>query len=164
MIETERKFLVRRRDWGPPRSALALRQGYLMTAAGRSLRIRQKGDSFLLTFKADRDGASRYEFEYEVPADDGRALLALCDRAPIEKERLEVAHGDHVWEIDVFCGANAGLVIAEVELDGPHDTPLLPAWLGPEVTHDKRFTNAALYEAPFETWGVSYEALLTKAG
>ncbi|MBB4211703.1 hypothetical protein CCR85_08445 [Rhodothalassium salexigens] len=164
MIEIERKFLVAGADWQPARAVTPLCQGYLITGAGRSLRIRQKGEQYLLTFKADHAGAAaRYEFEYPVPAEDGRQMLALCERPPIEKHRHLVDHGGHTWEVDVFAGANAGLVLAEVELDAADAALDLPAWVGPEVTDDPRFANAALYEHPFADWGVRYADLLAGA-
>lgn len=162
-LEIERKFLVRGTDWGPPRSTTDIAQGYLMLAPDRSLRIRRKGDRYILTFKAAAGGGARHEFEYEVPPADGQAMLArLCTEPPIEKRRHDVDYAGLLWEIDVFTGANAGLIVAEVELDAPDAPVTLPPWAGPEVTDDPRFYNANLYTHPFTRWGVDYSGLLTE--
>lgn len=151
-LEIERKFLVRGQDWPAPVQSTPIRQGYLLTGSGRNLRIRQKGQRFLLTFKAAADSISRHEFEYEVPADDGVAMLALCERPPIEKIRHVVRLGGHDWEVDVFEGVNDGLILAEVELSRADEQVDLPEWLGEEVTTDGRYTNAALYQNPYQSW------------
>ena len=134
-------------------AGVAYRQGYLSRDPDRTVRIRLAGDHAFLTIKGRSRGASRAEFEYEIPAGDAELLLGLCAGPVIEKTRHRIDHVGHTWEIDVFHGANEGLVVAEVEIASP-DTPVeLPAWAGDEVTSDPRYFNANLVANPYSTWG-----------
>ena len=153
-VEIERKFLVTSDAWRHP----ALRgrrivQGYLCTDPGRSVRIRLSGDDdAFLTVKGERQGAARQEYEYPIPRDEARELLALCPLAPVEKIRYLHEHDGFTWEIDVFEGENRGLVIAEVELlPGAREVPL-PPWVGTEVTDDHRYYNLSLARRPYRRW------------
>jgi len=149
--EIERKFLVRGTDWrqGVP---VRLCQGYLNRDKERTVRIRIAGCRAYLTIKGLTQGASRPEFEYEIPLKDAEALLTLCDRPPLEKNRYTVQHRGATWEIDEFLGANAGLVIAEIELKDERQGFERPSWLSTEVTADSRYFNSNLIAAPYETW------------
>lgn len=149
-IEIERKFKVAA-EWRPQTAGVAMRQGYLCRDPARTVRVRRAGDAAWLTIKGLGDGPSRPEFEYPIPIADAEQLLALCD-AQVRKTRYRERCGDHVFEIDVFEGANAGLIVAEVELDAVHEVFVRPAWLGAEVTDDPRYFNAALAVRPYSTW------------
>lgn len=160
-IEIERKFLVRDTGFLADVPGRAIRQGYITRAGTTLVRVRQKGTQGYLTIKAQKSGLERHEFEYEIPASDAEAMLKLLSLKPaIEKTRYEVEVAGLTWEVDLFEGANAGLIIAEVELDSADQPFTLPDWAGPEVTGDPRFFNAYLSEKPFGQWGVDYEALL----
>jgi len=150
-VEIERKFLVTGDAWRND-SGVLYRQGYLNRDKMRTVRIRIAGDAAFLTIKGKSTGASRAEFEYPVPMDDARALLALCDGPLIEKTRYIVPHAGHRWEVDEFAGDNAGLVVAELELSAESEVFEAPAWLGAEVTHDARYFNSNLASQPFCTW------------
>lgn len=150
-IEIERKFLVKP-GWPKPRRGLETRQGYLVADKGLTVRVRTMGKKAYLTVKASSKGIARQEFEYEVPRADALALLKLCPRAPVEKTRYRVKRRERTWEVDVFAGANAGLVVAELELSREKERFDKPAWLGKEVTHEKRYLNASLYEKPYRSW------------
>jgi adenylate cyclase len=149
-IEIERKFLVVSEGWRKDvTSSSAMRQGYLSTNAKATVRIRIVDDAkAILTLKGQTDGISRAEFEYEVPLDDGMQLLEMARPNVVEKRRHLVPHGDLVWEVDVFEGAHAGLVMAEVELDDAGQAVALPDWAGREVSHDDRYANASLSRSP----------------
>jgi adenylate cyclase len=151
--EIERKFLVRSSDWTrEAKSARPLRQGYLAIDDGSNVRVRTDGQRAWLTIKGRGEGVTRPEFEYEIPLDDGAALLALCRGRLVEKTRHVVPMGALYWEIDEFTGDNAGLVLAEIELPD-EDTPVpQPVWLGEEVTADPRYLNANLAVHPFARW------------
>ena len=110
--------------------------------------MRLAGDAAWLTIKGRGTGVSRPEFEYLVPPDDARALLALCLPGGVDKLRYHVPVGAHVFEVDVFQGAHAGLVLAEVELGDEAETFERPDWLGAEVTADRRYANSALASRP----------------
>ncbi len=151
--EIERKFLVKNDGWRASATARSdLRQGYLATENGNTIRIRTDGVQAWLTIKGPAKGASRAEFEYEVPTSDALALLELCADRVVEKARSRVPVGSHVWEVDEFYGRNAGLVVAEVELGEESESVSLPDWLGREVTGDRRFDNASLSAHPFRVW------------
>ncbi|WP_343699002.1 CYTH domain-containing protein [Caulobacter sp.] len=140
-LEIERKFLVASERWREAAdSGVLIRQGYL--ARGRaSVRVRLLGDRAFLAIKGPRRGLTRHEFEYEIPWGEAELMLADYAAAPmVEKTRFEVAHGRHVWEVDVYGGALTGLVLAEIELDREDEAFERPAWLGAEVSGDARFS------------------------
>lgn len=150
-IEIERKFLVVGDDWRAA-PGVAYAQGYLNRDKARTVRVRIVQDAAWLTVKGASVGATRAEFEYPIPLDDARQLLALCDGPLVRKTRRVVEHAGARWEIDEFEGDNAGLVVAEIEL-ASEDTPFdPPPWLGAEVTHDPRYFNSSLAAAPYATW------------
>lgn len=152
--EIERKFLVRDESWREQVSRSArMRQGYLVTDAIRSVRVRIADDKAHLNIKSATLGVSRSEYEYPIPLEDAEEMLdTLCGKLVLEKTRHFVHHGDHVWEIDVFEGDNAGLVMAEVELKDPQEAFARLPWLGDEVSHDKRYYNAYLISHPYKSW------------
>ncbi|MGZ8395389.1 MAG: CYTH domain-containing protein [Rhodoplanes sp.] len=126
----------------------------LSTKNGRvAIRISIDGeDRATLTIKTAQPAVLRHEYEYDIPIEDAEELLGLRDGAVIEKTRHEVPIGEVVWEIDVFAGENAGLVIAEVELVNGDQEFCRPSWVGEEITHDRRFYNADLAKRPFGSW------------
>ncbi|WP_305042627.1 CYTH domain-containing protein [Geoalkalibacter sp.] len=153
-VEIERKFLLRNNDWqqavvGEKR----LRQGFLSTDPERTLRVRLADGQGTLTIKGLTRGSRRLEFDYPIPAEEAARLLdELCLRPLIEKIRYEVPYAGMLWEIDVFSGVNAGLVVAEVELSDEGQVFTLPPWVGDEVTGDPRYYNANLIRRPFSSW------------
>lgn len=149
--EIERKFLVVGVAW---KSAKASRicQGYLNRDPRRTVRIRVDGYKAWITVKGITIGATRAEFEYRIPREDADALLQSCEGPLVEKSRRRIRHAGHLWEIDEFHGANAGLVVAEVELENEADTLKLPSWIGAEVTHDPRYFNSNLVDHPYCSW------------
>ncbi|MCG5531371.1 CYTH domain-containing protein [Halorhodospira halochloris] len=152
--EIERKFLLKNDDWRDyADSGQAMRQGYLIGAEKASIRVRTAADRAWLNIKSATLGVERLEYEYEIPLTDAEEMLeSLCERPLIEKVRYEVAwHGD-VWEIDVFEGDNAGLVVAEIELEDPQQQFTLPPWVGEEVSDDPRYYNVCLVKHPFSQW------------
>lgn len=150
--EIEHKFLVTSNEWRSGVKGTLYRQGYLSRDTGRTVRVRIAGDAAFLTIKSLRTGIVRDEFEYPIPLTDAHSLLELCLPPLIEKTRYEVEFGGHTWEIDEFHGANAGLIVAEIELP-TEDTPFeQPSWVGLDVSEDPRYFNSRLSEHPFSTW------------
>lgn len=149
-IEIERKFLVSG-DFktGTPK---LYRQGYLSRVPERTVRIRVVDQHAWITIKSLTDAASRQEFEYPIPVSDGIELLALCDGPLIEKYRWLVEYKGMLWEVDEFLGDNAGLVVAEIELEAADQEFALPPWIAEEVTSDYRYHNSRLAEHPYSTW------------
>ena len=150
-IEIERKFLVQGEAWRQGEGHY-LCQAYLNRDPARTVRVRVAGEQAFLTIKGRSVGATRSEFEYAIPLADARALLALADGPVIEKRRYRVPQGSLAWEIDEFLGANAPLVVAEIELASEDQPFERPAWLGEEVTQDPRYFNSALAARPFSSW------------
>jgi adenylate cyclase len=150
-IEIERKFLVVNDSW---RSAPAVYfcQGYLNRDKARTVRVRVAGDHGYLTIKGISQGASRAEFEYEIPLADAKQLLGLCDGPLIEKYRRNIEFKGMIWEVDEFLGDNSGLVVAEIELGSETQAFAHPDWLGQEVTGDDRYYNSNLAKTPFNQW------------
>ena len=156
-VEIERKFLFSELPPGVT-DCKSIQQAYLQPHPDRSVRVRittlAHGQSMAhLSVKGPLSGAfSRHEFEYEIPVVDAEALLAICDHPPIMKKRYIFPHENHCWELDVFAGANAGLMVAEVELQSEQEPLILPPFVRTEVTGDKRYFNLALAYKPFTTW------------
>jgi len=151
--EIERKYLVVGDAWRALGSGTTYRQGYLSTVKERTVRVRVVGDRGTLTIKGLTVGATRTEYEYDIPVDDANHMLDdLCEQPVIDKTRFIVEYAGLTWEIDEFAGANAGLIVAEVELDSEDQAIELPDWIGEEVSHDPRFFNANLIAHPYTAW------------
>jgi adenylate cyclase len=151
--EIERKFLVSGEAWRETAEGTRYRQGFLSTEPERTVRVRVAGPRGSITVKGKNVGARRAEFEYEIPvADAERMLDTLCQRPLIEKVRYTLAVGPHTWEIDVFEGSNAGLLVAEIELSSEDEAFEKPEWVGDEVTDDPRYFNSNLVANPYGTW------------
>ena len=152
-MEIERKYLMASDGWRGLAEGVDYRQGYLSTVKERTVRVRTIADRGFLTVKGISTGASRREYEYEIPAGEAHEMLdELCERPLIEKRRFEITHGGLIWEIDEFSGDNAGLIIAEVELVSEDQLIDIPSWIGEEVTGDPRYFNSSLVANPFSTW------------
>lgn len=149
--EIERKFLVSGVAWRQG-AGVRFSQGYLNRDKERTVRVRLAGEKAFLTIKGVSVGASRAEFEYEIPVADAEQLLRLSDGPVIEKIRRVIQLEDATWEVDEFLGENAGLVVAEIELQSEDQWFAKPAWLGEEVTHDTRYFNSSLATHPFNRW------------
>ncbi len=151
--EIERKFLVTGEDWRAMAQGTRYRQGYLSTVKERTVRVRTIDDKGFLTVKGVSLGATRSEYEYEIPAADADEMLDdLCEKPIIEKNRYKIPIGDVTWEVDEFLGVNDGLIVAEVELRSEDQSFPKPDWIGDEVTGDPRYFNANLIARPFSTW------------
>lgn len=151
-IEIERKFLVLDDRWKKVDGVL-LRQGYLSSDPERIVRVRVEGSNAFMTIKGKTVGATRGEWEYPIPLEDAQDLLeGLCEQPVIEKYRYRIPHHDVTWEVDEFLGANAGLVVAEIELESEDQPFEKPDWIGEEVTHDARYFNSSLIGKPYSTW------------
>lgn len=151
-VEIERKFLLRGDGWRSLGQPVLLRQGYLSSHKERVVRVRIEGERGVITIKGRNVGAVRGEWEYEIPLADAVELLQLCEQPLIEKYRSRVEYAGHVWEVDEFLGVNAGLVVAEIELDSEAEQFDLPEWVGEEVTSDVRYLNSSLIKHPYSAW------------
>ena len=152
-IEIERKFLLAGDAWRGLGQAVLLRQGYLSSTRERVVRVRIEGEQAMLTIKGANVGATRGEWEYPIPLADAVELLdGLCEQPLIEKVRHRIEHAGMVWEVDEFLGANAGLVVAEIELASEDQPFEKPDWIGAEVSGDARYYNANLIRHPFSQW------------
>ena len=151
--EIERKFLLAGEGWRALAQGTRYRQGYLSTAKECTVRVRTIGGSGFLTIKGISVGATRNEYEYEIPAADADEMLDdLCTKPIIEKDRYKIPLGGVTWEVDEFLGDNEGLIVAEVELQSEEQTFPKPDWIGEEVTGDPKYFNANLVARPFSTW------------
>lgn len=155
MIEIERKFRVKSTTFlDNIKTRFKITQGYLNSDKNRAVRVRTKDSQGFITVKgvSSANGLSRFEWEKEISSTDAVRLLELCEGFVIDKTRYLVPFGEVVFEVDVFEGANQGLVIAEVELQSEGQIFEKPDWLGDELTGDKRYYNAYLSVHPFTTW------------
>ena len=152
--EIERKFLLKSDAWRDEvKDSVRLVQGYLARGDGSAIRARIAGDVAHLNIKHTLDGINRLEYEYEIPVEDAREILDKVALKPlIDKTRHHVVHGGHLWEIDEFYGDNAGLIVAEIELERADETFEKPAWLGAEVSLDQRYYNSNLSKLPYTRW------------
>ena len=152
-IEIERKFLVKDGSWREQAGAgLSCKQGYLVTDRDKVVRIRVMGEKAYLTIKGATYGLSRSEYEYEIPVIDAEGMLQFCANVPVEKTRYLIEHAGMTWELDVFTGMNAGLIMAELELESEDQEFELPAWAGEEVSGDERYYNSYLTKKPYSRW------------
>jgi adenylate cyclase len=153
--EFEHKLVVARDDWREAVvSSSSLSQAYLCAKPGMTIRVRVVDDAqAYLTIKGKQVGIGRPEYEYEIPVEDARALLAMVTEGfPITKTRHVLGGEWAGWVVDEFADDNAGLIVAELEVPA-EDTPWeLPAWAGENVTSDGRYTNAALFSQPYTQW------------
>ena len=155
-LEIERKFLVKKcTDFKSQAFASdRIKQGYICSGHGRTVRVRIRGGRGYLTIKGPSadGGLSRYEFEKEITLDEAEQLFRLCEPGIIDKTRYLVNSGDHVFEVDEFYGDNEGLVMAEVELASKDESFEKPSFIGPEVTGDRRFYNKHMLKFPYGLW------------
>lgn len=152
-IEIERKFLLNSDAWRNNAQGTAYKQGYILNSTGTTVRVRVAGTKGILTIKGRGENLVRPEYEYEIPLNDAEEMLVtLCAKPLIEKTRFHVLFANHVWDIDVFHGDNAGLTLAEIELSEPDEVFEKPDWLGQEVTGNERFFNAYLVNHPYKSW------------
>lgn len=153
-LEIERKFLVVGEFRDQAYDSSRIRQGYIASGKGRTVRVRIRDEKGYLTIKgpSDKAGLGRYEFEMEIPLADAEDLMRICEPGIIDKTRYLVRSGNHVFEVDEFYGENEGLTMAEVEL-GSEDEPYeKPDFIGREVTGDRRFYNSHLRQNPYRLW------------
>ena len=154
-IETERKFLVRNLEFKEEaKECLHMEQGYISRSEGKTVRVRISGAQAFLTIKGpSANGISRLEWEKEITVDDAEDLMQLCCGGTIIKDRYIIPAGNgRFFEVDEFFGDNAGLVVAEIELGEEDESFIHPAWLGKEVTGDRRYYNSELTAHPFKEW------------
>lgn len=155
MIEIERKYSVKNSTFlANAKESYKITQGYLNSDKNRTVRVRIKGDEGFITVKGitSTDGLSRFEWEKEIAVHEAEALLLLCEDFIIDKTRYLIPFKEVVFEVDVFEGANQGLIIAEVELNSTNQKFDVPDWLGDELTGNERYYNAYLSNYPFTTW------------
>ena len=151
-IEIERKYLVKKELLPQSASQYRIEQGYLSDDPERLVRVRISGSTAFLTIKGKGTGLARPEFEYSIPVDDAIELMQLAIYPPIQKIRhIYFEHGKK-WEVDVFSGANEGLIMAEIELESEVEDFILPDWIGEEVSGDCRYFNYELSKQPFSGW------------
>ena len=152
-IEIERKFLLKNDSWRNISQGVHYRQGYLNSAKNRTVRVRMVNNKGSLTIKSANTGATRLEFEYEIPKDECNTMLdVLVEKPVIEKIRYKVKYKGFVWEIDEFFKENKGLIVAEIELESENQKFEIPEWIGKEVTDDPRYFNSNLINHPYIDW------------
>lgn len=153
-LEIERKFLVVGEFRDQAYDSSRIRQGYIASGKGRTVRVRIRDEKGYLTIKGPSGlkGLARYEFEMEIPLKDAEELMQICEPGIIDKTRYLVRCGAHVFEVDEFYGENEGLIMAEVELGSEDESYEKPSFLGQEVTGDRRFYNSHLRSNPYRLW------------
>ncbi|KRT16971.1 adenylate cyclase [Pedobacter ginsenosidimutans] len=152
--EIERKFLIDHQQWAnlsKPEGKL-FRQGYLLTDKDKTIRVRATETKGFLTIKGQTIGATRMEYEYEIPVTEATELLDNFSLSELSKTRYEIPFGGKLWEVDVFLGDNKGLIVAEIELDSEDEIFDLPDWVSREVTEEEKYYNSNLTVTPFKDW------------
>ena len=152
--EIERKFLIKNESWRQKiQRSVPMRQAYLANTAQASIRIRIAKDVAHLNIKSAVSAIVRDEYEYQIPMDDAEEMfMQLCLPGRISKTRHYVEHSDEIWEIDEFHDENAGLIVAESELNEAKQAFPRPSWLGAEVSHLERYYNHLLINMPYGRW------------
>ena len=152
--EIERKFLLKDSSWKEVAgNGTHYSQGYLVASKHASVRVRIQGKHAFINIKSATIDITRQEFEYEIPLNEAAEMLeTLCEKPLISKTRYHIKMEKHLWEIDVFDGDNAGLIVAEIELSDKDECFTKPDWLGIEVSDDERYYNVCLVNHPFKDW------------
>ncbi|WP_027377150.1 CYTH domain-containing protein [Kaistella palustris] len=153
-LEIERKFLVDREKWNKIEKSTGehFRQGYLLTDPQKTIRVRKTADKGFLTIKGISTGATRSEFEYEIPVTEAQELLDQFAVSELSKIRYKISFGGKLWEVDEFLGDNQGLIIAEIELESEDEDFGIPGFVGREVTGEGKYYNSNLTLKPFKSW------------
>lgn len=151
-LEIERKFLVDPEKWRPSGKGEQIIQAYLSIGPASTVRVRIKGERAFLTIKGRSTTIAHPEFEYGIPVEDARELVNLAVTGVVEKIRYEVDYKGFIWDVDVFQGKNAGLLMAEIELASEAQVFPYPEWLLEEVSADNRYFNSYLSAHPFQDW------------
>ena len=152
-LEIEKKFLIKNDNWKETvLEEKEISQGYLSANPNRTVRVRIMGKDGFITIKSKSKSSVRSEFEYEIPIDDAKELMELCEKPILAKTRHFVKHENHNWEIDVFEKENKGLVVAEIELTRENESFLIPDWIGNEVTEETKYYNSQLIQNPYSNW------------
>lgn len=152
--EIERKYLIDVEKWQKLEKPAGqhYRQGYLVTDPQKTIRVRLTDTKGFLTIKGITVGAARSEYEYEIPVAEAKELLDNFSVSELSKIRYNINFKNKLWEVDEFLGDNAGLFVAEIELQSENEAFETPQWLGKEVTEDARYYNANLTLNPFRNW------------
>ncbi|RQO31230.1 adenylate cyclase [Taibaiella sp. KBW10] len=152
--EIERKYLVDFDKWSqtPKPEGARYRQGYLLTDPQKTIRVRQTPDKGFLTIKGISVGATRAEYEYQIPYQEAEELLAMFSVSELSKTRYKILFKGKIWEVDEFAGDNAGLIVAEIELTSEAEHFELPDWVGREVTGQQEYYNSNLTIHPYKNW------------
>lgn len=153
-VEIERKYLVNKDKWNrlDKGAGILYRQGYLLVDPEKTIRVRLGDNRGFITIKGLTIGASRLEYEYEIPAREAMELLDKFCPSDISKIRYKIIHAGKLWEVDEFLGNNEGLIVAEIELTSEQETFDLPDWVGEEVTDQTKYYNASLSIKPYKSW------------
>lgn len=153
-LEIERKFLVHPENWEALEKPVGknLRQGYLLTDPSKTIRVRETSEKGFITIKGISVGATRPEYEYEIPVAEAKELLDQFAVSELSKVRYEIPVENHIWEIDEFFGDNKGLIVAEIELLKEDEHFLIPDWIDIEVTSEEKYYNSNLTINPFKNW------------
>ncbi len=152
-LEIEHKFLVKGDAYRSLAEPVLYRQGYLCMNTKKEVRVRLAGETAFITIKSKINDTVRQEFEYNIPAEDAQLMLnESCENLIVEKYRYRIPFAGKVWEVDEFLGENAGLVVAEIELEYEGEPFEEPDWIGKEVSSDDRYLNAALAMNPYKNW------------
>lgn len=153
-LEIERKFLINKSIWEKlekPKGNF-MRQGYISTDPNKTIRVRLTDEKAFLTIKGKSVGATRAEFEYEIPQNDAKELLDNFAESELSKIRYKINFEGKTWEVDEFYGDNEGLIIAEIELNSEEEAFSKPDWIDQEVTDDARYFNSNLTKNPYKNW------------
>ncbi len=153
-VEIERKYLVDKETWSDTvkDDRSFIRQGYILNNADKTVRIRLYDNKGYITIKGLSTGASRPEFEYQIPEEDAKELLDNFCTSRISKIRNKILYKGKVWEVDEFLDDNAGLIVAEIELSDEEEPFDLPDWVAKEVTGEEKYYNSNLSQHPYKNW------------
>ena len=152
--EIERKYLVDHNKWQQIDKPIGqlYRQGYLLTDPNKTIRVRQTTEKGFLTIKGLSIGATRPEYEYEIPFDEAKELLDNFSISELSKIRYRITFDNKIWEVDEFLGNNIGLIVAEIELTSEDESFGIPAWIGKDVTGQEKYYNSNLTIEPYKNW------------
>ena len=153
--EIERKFIVpleHHHLFVGREGGVTMTQAYLSSSPTVRVRVVEAANGSVeakmtVKGKSSDGGLVRSEWEWPIPVEEAREVIARLNPPSLTKTRHVVRNGDDLWEVDVLVvDGGRYLVVAEYEAPTLEQVRnvVLPAWVGVDVTDDLTFAMSHL--------------------